>query len=120
MTDAPLHIRRFETLQLASIVVGLIHQFAVIDGGIFDAIMGAAIMIALTLFVSRRRKNLAKWLLLGMFVFGAAFMAWNAPTVFALGYPAITLAVTLMQAIALAFLFTPQSADWLRRSSSPA
>src|SRR4030095_4967469 len=106
--------------QFAAIVVGLIHHFAVIHGGIFDAIVGAAIIIALTLLVSRRRKNWARWLLLAMFALGAVFMAWNAPTVFALGYPAITLIVTLMQSIALVFLFTPQSAEWLRRSPSPA
>lgn len=119
MAGAPLHIRRFETLQLASIFIGLIDGFAN-GGGLFDAIFGAAVMVALTLLVSRGRKNWARWVWLVMFVLGSAFMIWTAPTVFALSYPVITVAVTLMQTVALVLLFTPQSANWLRTNPAQA
>ena len=120
MNDAPLNVRRFEVLQLASIFIGLIHQFAVTDGGIFAPIAQAAILVGLTMLVSRRRKNWARWVLLGFFGLGAAFMIWNAAAVLALGYPVITLTVTLMQTAALALLFTPQTARWLCADPSPA
>ncbi len=119
MTEAPSHIRLFERLQLTSIFFGLIHGFAIGDE-VFGGIFGAAMMVAFTLLVSRGRKNWARWVWLVMFVFGAAFMIWNAPIVFALGFPAITVAVTLMQAFALILIFTPQSANWLRANAAQA
>ena len=118
--EGPRDIRRFETIQLVSIAVGLIHAFATFKGGALDAIIGAVITVALTLLVSRRRQNWARWVLLAMFLFGAAFMVWFAKAILSAGYPAVTLLVTLMQTVALAMLFTRQSSDWLRHKSSPA
>ena len=122
MIDTPLNIRRFETLQIVSIAVGLINGFAVIQGHLLNAIVSAVVVLALTLLVSRRRKNWARWALLGLFVLGAAFAAWNAPTLFTFGYTAAAIALTvdLMNAVAVILLFTPESANWLRSTPSPA
>ena len=122
MTSMPLNIRRFETLQIVSVAVGLINGFWVIEGHLLNAIVSAVVVLALTLLVSRLRKNWARWTLLGLFMFGIAFTVWNAPTLFAFGYTAtaIALAVDLMNAIALILLFTPEAANWLRATPSPA
>lgn len=71
-------------------------------------------MVTLTLLASRRRKNWARWVLLTMFAFGIALMIWQVKAVFSMGYPLLTALVTVMQAIALVLLFTPQSAAWFR------
>ncbi|MEO8141263.1 MAG: hypothetical protein ABI617_01245 [Sphingomicrobium sp.] len=118
--SVPADIRRFEALQLTSIVLGTLHQFAAHRNGLIDAIIGAIISLVLTLLISRKRKNWARWLLLIMSLMGATFMLWNAATVFAQGYPLLTIAVTVIQAAALFLLFTNQSSKWLRQRHSPA
>ena len=121
MNDAaPPDIRRFEALQITSIIVGLINQSAASSDGLIDSVIGAVLMLVLTLLVSRRRKNWARWVLLVTFVLGTAFMLWNAATVFALGYSFLTVAVTVLQAVALGLLFTNRSSNWLRNRPSTA
>ena len=122
MTDAPLSIRWFETVQIVSIIIGLINGFAVTHGDILGSVVSAVILLALTFLVSRGRKNWPRWVFLGMLVLGTAWMVWSAPTVLAFGYlPAsIALAVSLMNAVAVLLLFTPDSAKWVQASRSPA
>ena len=119
MTDsAPLDVRRFETLQIIAVAVGLVHQFAAFDYGTVDAVLAAILVLVLTLLVSRKRKNWVRWLLLVMYVFGAAMMVWSAATFGMKGYPAVTFGITVVQTVALALLFTTESSDWLRRQPS--
>jgi len=124
MEDRPPYIRAFETLQLASAFIGLIHGFA-IGQGLFDLVFGDVIMITLTLFVSRGRKNWARWTLLVGWILGLAailaviFMGISKD-VLSRGYPVITALVWLMETAALALLFTPQSARWLRPDQAKA
>lgn len=99
------------------------HQrLRVIHGDLLGAALDAVVLLALTLLVSRRRKNWARWALLVLFLLGVAFMAWNAPKLFVFGYPAVVVAlvVTLMNALAVVLLFTPESSNWLRTAPSPA
>lgn len=116
MTGVPLHIRLFESLQLASIFIVLIVGFAM-DNRVFEACFGAAMMVALTLLVSRGRKNWARWVWLAMIVLGGALVISDATTIFARS-TAVTIAIallqTLLQAVGLVLLFTPQSSDWIR------
>jgi hypothetical protein len=79
MTDAPLNIRRFETLQIVSTIVGLINGFAVIHGRLLNEAMSAVVVLTPTFLVSRGRKNWARRVFLVLCVLGVAFMAWNAP-----------------------------------------
>ena len=124
MDDRPLAIRRFETLQLASVAIALINRFAVGKEGVFGPVFDALIVVTLTLLISRRRKNWARWTLLVFFIVGIVFLA--AASFFGLAQEALAethvstsnwlLAgvVWLMQGAALALVFTPQSASWLR------
>jgi FtsH-binding integral membrane protein len=123
MEDRPPYIRAFETLQLASAFVGLIHGFAI--GQVFVAIFGAVITITLTLLISRRRKNWARWTLFGTWALGLAMVVAGlfigiTQEALSTTYPVLTALVWLMQTVALALLFTPQSARWLRPDQSKA
>lgn len=122
MTDAPLSIRWFETVQIASVIIGLINGFAVIHGDILRSVVSAVIVLGLTFLVSRGRKNWPRWVFLGMLVLGAAWMVRSAPIVLAFGYlpAAIAIGVSLMNAVAVVLLFTPESAEWVQTSRSPA
>ena len=122
MTDAPLSIRRFETLQIVAVTIGLINGFAVIRDDVLRSVVSAVIVLALTFLVSRGRKNWPRWAFLGMFVLGVAEMAWRSPDILAYGYvpAAIGIVVNLMSAIAVVLLFRPESAEWVQTSRSPA
>src|SRR5262245_45560430 len=86
MADAPLSIRWFETIQIVSVILGLINGFAVTHDDVFRSVVSAVIVLTLTFLVSRGRKNWPRWVFLGMLVLGAAWMVWSAPTVLAYGY----------------------------------
>jgi hypothetical protein len=122
MTDAPLSIKWFETVQIVSVIIGLINEFALLHGDIFRSVTSAAIILWLTFLVSRRRKDWPRWVFLGMLVLGAAWVVWSAAPVLALGYlpAAIAIGVSLMNAVAVVLLFTSDSAKWVQPSSSSA
>jgi uncharacterized membrane protein YeiB len=120
MTESPPAVRHFETLQFGSLFVGVVHQFALSDGDVIPALAGAAIVLWLTLSVSRRRKNWARWLLVIAFLIGLAMTPWLSLLAPGRGYPFVTLAVWLAQAAAIALLFTPQASDWLRPRAVPS
>lgn len=120
MTDAPFSIRWFETLQIVAVMLGLINGFAAGLDDSVKATVSAVIVLTLTFFVSRRRKNWARWVLLVLLVLGSALVVWSAPALFAYGHliAAIALGISLMNAAAVALLFTPESAKWLRTAPS--
>jgi len=123
MSDAPLNIRRFETLQIVAAAIGLINGFAVIHDDIVRSVVSAVIILALTFLVSRRRKNWPRWVFLGLAALGFPWVVWSVPAIIvAYGYfpAAVAVAVTLMNALALLLLFTPESAKWLRTQPLPA
>lgn len=123
MSDAPLSIRRFETLQIVTATIGLINGFAVIHDDIFRSVMSAVIMLALTFLVSRGRKNWPRWVFLGAAALGFPWVLWSVPAIIvAYGYfpAAVAVGVSLMNVLALVLLFTPESAKWLRTQPLPA
>src|SRR4051812_18811294 len=121
MANAPLSIKWFETVQIVSVIVGLINGFAVIHDDFLGSVVSAMIVLGLTLLVSRGRKNWPRWVFLGMLVLGAAWMVWNTPTVLAFGYvpAAVAIGVSLMNFLAAVLLFTPESSKWVQTSRSP-
>jgi len=123
MTDAPWSIKWFETVQIVSVMIGLINGFAVIHGDIFRSVLSAVIVLGLTFLVSRGRKNWPRWVFLGMLVLGVPWMVWEwTPKALAFGYlpAAIAVGVTLMNAVAVVLLFMPESAKWVQTPRSPA
>ena len=130
MEDRPLDIRRFETLQLASVVIAMINAFSIGKEGVFGPVFDAIFVVTLTLLISRGRKNWARWALVAFFVAGIVFLV--VASFFGLIHEALSgmhlstgnfllaALVWLMQVVALALVFTPQSADWLRSAHAPA
>ena len=116
----PASIRYFEHLTVASFAVGLLHQLSSTTVGLVGTFVVAAITIGLALLASRRRKNWARWVLTIMFVLGAGFTVLDMRAVLAIGYPLVTVLVFLLQAIALALLFTQEASDWFHRKPSLA
>jgi hypothetical protein len=121
MTEGiPSSIRYFEVLSCTSFVIGFIHAFMVTGEVLAESMFAALIPLGLTLLVSRRHKNWARWALTVLFVLGMAFSALNFRFLLTAGYPVITLAVFLLQGVGLALLFTSQSSSWLRKRQSAA
>jgi len=128
MTEAPRDIRRFETVQLVLMTVALVSSFildrALIDTFGISAIIGKTLAIAgfigLTLFVSRGRKNWARWALVALYVLSALSDAWEFRAILSFGHPLITALSLLLRGAALVLAFTPQSTEWLRQAPRPA
>ncbi len=130
MDDRPLEIRRFETLQLASVAIAMINGFSIGKEGLFGPVFDVVIVVTLTMLISRGRKNWARWTLFAFFVVGAVLLA--AASFFGLTQKALSEAhlstinyllvalVWLMQVAALALVFTSQSARWLRSAHAEA
>jgi hypothetical protein len=116
----PRDIRRFESIQLVSILLGLIHLYSVSITDPLSVVIDVSIQIALTLMVSRQRKNWARWTLVALFALGIIYKSIYFKDIFTIGYPLLTAFNAFLQAIALALLFTPQSSVWLRRAPAAA
>lgn len=118
MADRPPNIRLFETVQIVSIIVGVIHSFIVFDD-VFDVTIEAIAALALTLVISRGRKNWARWVLATSFIISVLLMIWQWDAIFETGFPLITIGVMLAQFAAVALLFTHEASAWLSGRSAP-
>jgi uncharacterized membrane protein len=122
MDQRPLDIRRFEALQLACSVVNLVHEFAM-GASVFGSVFGAVVVVTLTLLVSRRRQNWARWTLAVMLAIGVAGIIWAILIGFPPGivphfYPLLTAFAWFLQVASMGFVFTPESSRWLRTRPS--
>lgn len=128
MTAAPRDIRRFETVQLVlmtlALVSSLILDRALIDTFGMSAIIGKTLaiagFIALTLFVTRGRKNWARWALLALYILSVLFDAWQFRAILSFGHPLVTAVSLVLRGAALVLAFTPQSTEWLRQAPRTA
>jgi hypothetical protein len=118
MKERPVAVLCFEILILLSTGIGLVLQIIVSYKDSLFAFIGAAITTTLALLISRGRKNWARWLLVCLFLPGAASMVWDISGTLAAGYPVLTIGIALLQALGLALLFTRQSSEWVRNKPS--
>lgn len=72
------------------------------------------LMIALVLFVSRRRSKIAMWILIVMFLIGLPFFFKMISQGALLGAVWIGIAQTLGQFVAYGLLFTASARNWLK------
>ena len=74
------------------------------------------VVATLALFVSRRRSEICKWILVVLTVAGIAFSLPSLPASLAAGPRGwLGVAQMLLQAAAIGFLFTPPARNWLRQ-----
>jgi hypothetical protein len=73
-----------------------------------------ALIVTLTLLVSRRRSRIAMWVSILLFVFGLPAVAALAAQGLLFGSGAITMFQTVGQLIAYGLLFMPSARQWMR------
>ena len=129
----PPSIVNFERLNLLSLAIGLgmavfswDRSVATARAGGFGPVFVVAVQafafllpLILTLLVSRRASVVAKWILVVLFAGGLLMMLATAKLTFA-GGPLllVQIAQMLMQAVAIALLFTGEARRWLREGPS--
>ena len=116
----PATIRFFETVQIASVLIGLAHQFSVPTISVVDAVITAVLLLALTLLVSRGKKNWARWVIALSFPCGVVLTAYLNLSSQAAPISILSLIALLMQGAGVVLLFTRPSARWLKESGKTA
>ena len=124
----PQSIKNFERIFLLSIVIGLIGTIINITQGIAINITIQSIVIfiitaALVLLTSRKKSNITKWILTILTVVGIIFVVVGFFAIDAFfsgaGYIRyLSLAQAIVQAVALYFLFTSDSRNYLQNKNN--
>jgi hypothetical protein len=118
--ERPRSIRWFEALSLASLMLSVINVSLNSNESWVAPFIFVALVAGLVLTVSRGRKNWARWVLAALFGLGFASMIWDEQAVMTQAPPLLTFGTTLLQALGLILLFTPQSSVWFRNKESRA
>ncbi len=120
----PIEIIWFERIMFGTLALGAINLWAAWSS--VDAVAGPvlpltfavalwALFAALILLVSRRRSNMAKWILIGLAVVGLPMFLRHVIDGKYLGVGMIGFIQTVGQLLAYALLFMRGSRDWLKR-----
>lgn len=119
----------FERIIIATLALGLLNiwlawpKVAAVRGPAFlltTQLLTLAVLLALALFISRRRSNIAKWIMVGLFVLGLPIVFQQGASGQSHGALPITLIQIIGQVVAYALLFTPASRRWFKREPKPA
>ncbi|MFN3943374.1 MAG: hypothetical protein ACK4K7_00425 [Allosphingosinicella sp.] len=126
----PKDITLFERLYLGSLALGIIHTAVTRDGTLFEgagtlivvAIVGGGfgLSLLLALLASRRRSNIARWIIV---IFFAISLPFAVVEFFAAGFAFPGIAILVQWGISTAaiyFLFTPPALAWFRGEDRPA
>jgi len=119
----PRAVTNFERLFLASFALGLIQHIASwraeramtsLGTLVFALVFGNLVVLAMVLFTSRGRSQLAKWLIVIATIAVLPFYVKNLLSGASLGFPVISWLQAAMQLTALGLLFTSSARSWLR------
>ena len=116
-------IKLFEQLFIVSIVIGILANILTFSTVGLPAeatymvvgiqILTFAIILSLVLLTSRKKSNIAKWLLVILFAIGLLAILAQPGLILANGITSIIgIIQTLIQAAAVYFLFTKEARDW--------
>lgn len=127
----PKQIVYFELIIFVTLALGLVQTYLGRDGlmsklaatghgvGYFITVDVCvfAVMIGLTLLISRRRSQIAKWISIGLFILGlpALFVIFSGGNLF--GSASITVVQTIGQFVAYGLLFTPPARRWMSKKA---
>ena len=123
----PKSVVTFERLSIASLILGIpmtaltydLYVSATVRPAMIFTIQGITIlvMIALILWASRRRSNIARWIWSLMFVVGVLFYIPSLIQFYKLGIPGVisTIQVALQAAGVYFLMFPAASREWFRR-----
>ena len=120
----PKHIKYFEWTWLGSLPLGIIvaelSYSEIVGAGIevfsgFIQFVTLGVMLLLILLTSRKRNNIAKWILVILFGLGIVFYIPQLSSLFNLGFAGVLSSLqVLAQCVGIYFLFTQESRDWFR------
>ena len=120
----PKHIKYFEWTWLGSLATGIIvsalSYSEMVPGGLeifagFIQFFTFGISLLLILLISRKRNNIAKWILVVMFGFGIVMYIPQLAFLFNIGFVGVLSSLQfLAQCVGLYFLFTEDSREWFR------
>jgi len=118
----PRDLRRFEALQIISTIAGFAHQIALHPESYLNGAVSSALVLMLTVTVTRGRMKWPLWILVGFYVLGILGLVYfyRIGAFFSLGSWLIVACLTVSQAVALALAFTRQSSEWLDRKPAHA
>jgi hypothetical protein len=123
----PASIIWFEGIMFGTLALGAIQSWLLwpsivsVAGPAFLLTVEAGVLgffAVLTLLVSRRRSNIAKWILIALAVVGLPLTVIHYVQGRYIGIPLIGLIQSVGQLFAYALLFTDQSRQWLRRGET--
>jgi len=121
----PLVVIRFEILMFISIFIGIIE--AALNFKRLSSLMGQGFMfgiqlfvlvviISLTLLISRKKNQIAKWIFVILFIFGLPQYIQPLSNMLDLGVVGILYVLQLaVQCIAIYYLFTPAFSSWMKQ-----
>ena len=125
-TPRPKSITWFERLSLGAILISLIPMYQFLEpmriGAVSPLVMMTAVVISLglplllTLLVSRKRSNVAKWAYVVLMAFGFIAFARLLLTVGAADLDYVGAAVAALQAASVGLLFAGSARAWLGRA----
>jgi hypothetical protein len=123
----PWEIVWFERIYLGTLALGAVQSWIAwpalvkMGGPVFvvtTQLLTFALIGGLTLLISRRRSNIAKWILIGLFIAGLPIFIrhlLDGQLVGGGGSPVISITQLAAQFVALALLVTPASRNWFKR-----
>ncbi len=120
----PKHIKFFEWAWLGSLVIGIIISgltySATVEPGMevyaaFIQFVVIGLILLLVLLTSRKRSNIAKWVLVVLFGLGVVAYIPELALLFDLGFAGVLSSLQLLaQSVGIYFLFTQESRDWFQ------
>ena len=127
----PSNVKNYLGLSIVGIAIGLVAAYFNFDDAlakipmanastvlIISYAVGFAISIGLIAAVAWGRQNWARWLQAVLFVLGLPFLIKALPTMFATNtfQAGTTIIQTIIQAVALFFIFTGDAKAWFRKA----
>lgn len=119
--DRPKAIQWFEALWIVWACLSALNIVVVVvsPAGFKIAVLATVIVgVAMGLWVSRGRSQLAKWINTVMVIGGLPFMPAALLSDHPLAARTLLAALSLAQLVAIGLLFTPEARSWLRRTAS--
>ena len=120
----PKHIKYFEWTWLGSLALGIIvsalSYSEMVPAGTeifagFIQIFVFGVTLLLILLISRKRSNIAKWIVVVFFGLGIVVYIPQLASLFNMGFVGVLSSLqALAQCVGLYFLFTQESRDWFR------
>ena len=119
--EKPNHIKYFERAWLISLAIGVVISALSSQGmGITAALMQTIVFVILLiniLLISRKRSNIAKWVLIVMFFLGLPMYVPLLSILLSAGFVGVLSLLQLtVQLVGVYFLFTHQSRQWFSRT----